>query len=322
MSAMKSTLRLALVVMCAATAGTAAQPASNAASNPAGLPERVPVLRIVAIPGFRVASFQKATGGELALIKGERSPSIAIEADAPSACWSRLSAPGGPGIHTPNASVSWLVGASLVSVAGDEATVDLRWHRRVPRGGVLLERSLEQVDRLVLRDGARGVVDMVHAAPGVSSACSHFALGLELQFRSPGNDVMEAGLGYELWLVDRAQRSQVAAVRARAMSRQGRNAEYAFPPVSLPGANEAVSVNVSGAINGEARADGSIELNVDYWQGVSTEKRGSASGGRKRLTVRDGETVEFELPAELRAKLPEDLRQHDFALRVTTERLW
>jgi hypothetical protein len=38
--------------------------------------------------------------------------------------------------------------------------------------------------------------------------------------------------------------------------------------------------------------------------------------------VQSGETIEFELPEPLKAKLPPDLQQHDYALRVTTERLW
>jgi hypothetical protein len=318
MSVSKSTLRLAVVLVCAASAGPSAQPA---ATNTA-LPERVPFLKIVATPGFQVPSFQNGPSGEFPLMKDEPFFPVGIETDVHGACSSNLSMPAGKDVKSPNASVVWWVDASLISVDGDAATVDLRWRRHVPRAGVLVEGDLERTDRLVLRDGARGGIDVVHAAEGVTTACSHFTLGLEVQFRAPGNEVADAGFGYDLWLVDRAARAPAHAVKARAMGRQGRNADYAFAPVALPGGKGAITVHVAGAINGQARADGSIELNVDHWQGVHTESSASGSGGRKRLTVRDGETVELELPAELKAKLPADLRDHDFALRVTTERLW
>ena len=314
---LKSAFRLAILAACGVTAATSAQPSSTKT-----VPDRVPFLKIVTMPGFRVPSFQKAVSGEVRLLKEERTPAISIEADAPGPCFNRLSAPADDGEPDPKASVSWVVGASLVGVDGDAATVDLRWHRRVPRAGVLIEDSLERTERLVLRDGARGVLDLVHAAPGVDEACSRFALGLELDFRVPATEVGEAGFGYELWLVDRAARAPAATVRARATGSQGRGAEYAFPPVTLHGTAGPITVNVKGVITGEARRDGSIELDVDHWQNAHTPKRGSGSGGRKRVTVRDGETVEFELPAELRATMPADLGDHDFALRLMTERLW
>jgi hypothetical protein len=313
----RTALGVALVLACAATAGPSAQPSSTTDAVPA----RVPFLRIVTAPGFRAPTFQKAVSGEAPLLKDQRFLPLSIEADASGPCFSQLSMPAHDA-SDPRASASWIVEASLVAVEGDEATIDLRWHRRVPRAGVLMEGDLARTERLVLRDGARGVIDVVHALPGVTEACSRFAVGLELDFRAPSTEVANAGFGYELWLVDRAASAPAATVVARATGRQGRSTEYAFPPIRLPGTTGAMSVHASGVITGEARRDGSIELNVDHWQGVQTERRGSGSGGRKRLTVRDGETVEFELPAEIRANLPEELRQHDFALRVTTERLW
>jgi hypothetical protein len=294
---------------------TAAQP------SPAPAPARVPSLLVSVMPGFRVPTFEKAVGAEIALA-AEPAPPISITSDAGGACASRLQAPGDPARVEPSGSASWFIGASLVSQEGDQATIDVRWQRRVPRQGVLLESDLATARRLVLRDRGRGILDLVHAVPGAPGICDSFAIALELRFRSPSNDVPDAGFGYDLWLVDRSGVDAAAPVRTRIEARQGIEAPYALPPVTLAGRKGSVRVSLVGAVSGEARADGAVDLFVDTWQSVNGEPRSTGEGGRKRLVVAPGETIEFELPARLKAQLPAELRQHDFALRVTAERLW
>lgn len=73
---------------------------------------------------------------------------------------------------------------------------------------------------------------------------------------------------------------------------------------------------------GRVRTDGTIDLLIDTSQGYARESSVVSGGGRKRLVVTPGETVELELPEVLRERLPADLRQHAFGLRVTAARLW
>ena len=98
---------------------------------------------------------------------------------------------------------------------------------------------------------------------------------------------------------------------------------YGFPPVTLAGASGPVTVGQSGVVTGRARRDGTIDLTFDAEQWIRDARNVRSGGGRKRLLVRPGETIEFELPDAQKAKLPPDLQQqHDFVMRVTTERLW
>ena len=48
------------------------------------------------------------------------------------------------GTFDQTASAEWRVEATPVKIDADEATVDIRWSRRVPRPGVLLEGSIER----------------------------------------------------------------------------------------------------------------------------------------------------------------------------------
>lgn len=294
---------------------TAAQPATAPGSP------RVPVLVVSVVPGFRVPTFQKAVGGEIPLT-AEAGVPLAITSDAGGACSTRLQAPGDPSDVDPKGSAFWFIEASLVSREDDEATVDVRWQRRVPRPGVLLETDVTSVRRLVLRNRAKGILDLVHAAPGATEVCDSLAIALELRFRSPGNGDADAGFGYDLWLVDRSPVDAAAPVRTRIEARQGTEAAYTLPPVTLSGREGPARVSVVGAVIGEARADGAVDLQVDSWLSASSGRGSSGSGGRKRLVVQPGETIEFQLPEPLKAKLPADLQAHDFALRVTTSRLW
>lgn len=290
-------------------------------SRSAGSNRLVPELHVFALPGFKTRAPGQGATGVIAL-RAERlsSPQLTLQSDANGTCSNGLQMPAAPrGTHDATASAEWRVQASLVSSDGEQATVDVRWERRVPRPGLLLEGDLVQERRLVLRDRGRGILDVVRRSGEAPGVCDTFAIGVELRFASP-DDVANAGLGYDLWLIDRASGDAVG--RARAQARQGDDATYAFAPQRLTGAAGEVRVTISGTVTGRARHDGSIDLTFDTNQAVARDGGVRGDGGRKRIPVQAGETVEFEMPEALKALLPDDLRQHDYALRVTTERLW
>ena len=298
---------------------TAAQPAP-----PASTTRVVPTLGIYAMPGFKSRAPGLGAGGVIRLDPEESTApfnTATLQSDRSGHCSHSLQMPARDlGTFDETASAEWRVEATPVKIDADEATVDIRWSRRVPRPGVLLEGSIERVERLTLRDGARGILDVVRSAGQAPGVCESFAIAIELRFGSPA-DEQDAGLGFDLWLIDRGAPS-TTPMRVRTQARQGDDATYVFPPLKLTGAGGEVTVQSHGVVTGRARRDGTINLTFDTKQAVGDARGFRGGGGRKRLAVRSGETIEFELPDPLKAKLPPDLQQHDFALRVTTERLW
>jgi hypothetical protein len=298
---------------------TAAQPAPTASST-----RVVPTLGIYAMPGFKYRAPGLGAGGTIALDPEESSAplnTVTLQSDASGHCSHSLQMPAADlAAFDRTASATWRIEATPVTIGDDEATVDIRWIRRVPRPGVLLEDSVEREERLTLRDGARGILDVVRAAGPSPSVCETFAIALELRFGSPA-DELYAGLGFDMWLIDRGA-PWAAPQRVRTQATQGADAAYTFPPLRLIGSAGEVTLQSHGVVTGRARRDGTVYLTFDTTESVRDDKGVRSGGGRKRLLVRPGETIEFELPDPLRAKLPPDLQHHDFALRVTTERLW
>jgi hypothetical protein len=312
----KSSALALTLILTASSLESAAQPSAPVASN-----RLVPHLHVFALPGFRTrAPGQGATGVITLGPDASSSAQLTLQADASGPCTNSLQMPAAPrGTRDATASAEWRVHATPVSTDGEQATVDVRWERRVPRPGLLLEGDLVQERRLVLRDRGRGILDVVRRAGDAPGVCDSFAIGIELRFGSPA-DAQDAGLGYDLWLIDRASGDAVG--HARSQAEQGEDATYAFAPQRLTGAAGDVRVTISGTVTGRARNDGSIDLTFDTNQAVARTEGIRVDGGRKRMPVRPGETIEFEMPDALKTLLPDDLRQHDYALRVTTERLW
>jgi hypothetical protein len=285
--------------------------------------DRTPVLRVFALPGYQVRSFQKAVIGEIHFDPATNLSVAMLASDVSGPCSSTLPMPApDPSVFDGKASASWRIEGTLLSTDGDRATIDVRWRRRIHRRQALVEGETMGEQRITLQDGATGILDVVRAAPGAERVCGSFAIGIELGFRSSTAHLVNTGIDYDLWLVDRSSRNPATPARTRASAHHDQEATYVFPPVKLMSSVGEVSLNVSGAVTGRARTDGTIDISLDTWQSYSVQGGGFGRGGRKRVVVQAGETVEFELPEDLRAGLPPDLRQHPFGLRVTATRLW
>jgi hypothetical protein len=301
-------------------ASTVARPASAQPPAPTMQP-RLPVVRVFAMPGFTSRREPNAAGASLLLDAAASAFSaITLRADAGGRCRSSLQAPASDQAFLDGtASAAWRVEVKPVSHTADEATFDVRWQRRVPRPGRVLQGDDAGERRVTMRDGSRGILDLVQAAPQAADVCDTFAIALELGFQSPEADVRAAGLAFNLWLVDRSGGGD--ARRTRIEARHDSEAAYAFQSVALKTASGPATLNVSGSIMARVRKDGLIDVTIDERHAVSVSDGFVSGDGRKRLPMRPGETVEFPLPQLRSPKLPADLR-HDYALLVTTERLW
>ncbi len=286
------------------------------------LQPRVPTVHVFAVQGF---NSRRDPNGAGALIPLDRSvgnlAAITMQSDKGGACHSSLQAPASEAAFGDSAaSAIWRIEVTPVSHTEDEATFDVRWQRRVPRPGRLLQGDSSGERRLTMRDGSRGILDLVQAAPKAQDVCDTFAVALQLGFQSEEADVADAGLAFDLWLVDRSGAGQ--AVRTRIETGQHREVAYAFRPITLQGASASAKLSVSGSIVGRARKDGLIDVTIDERHAVSVPNGFVSGDGRKRLPMRPGETIEFPLARIVSSKLPPDLQARDFALRVTAERLW
>jgi hypothetical protein len=311
-------------------------------SRSADRPDRQAQLTVRAIPGFQVPGFQKAVSASKIWDAADTTSELAtwIAADFRGPCSNTLLASaGGIDPATPpndadfrNASVVWAFQARLVEMGEDEATFDVRWRREVRRAGLAAESSVPIEQRLVLREGAEGIFDVVRAEGTTEDVCSTFALGLQLTFVGR-TDVQEAGLEYDVWLVNRAPDGTQSAVRTMTSGAQGEGASFLFRPLSVRAEGltpvERLRMNVSGRVVGRARRDGSIDLAVETGRSLMQEDRSNGfagSGGRKRLIVQPDETVEFELPALAgnihTAQAAALLKGHRTAIRITARRLW
>ncbi len=83
-------------------------------------------------------------------------------------------------------------------------------------------------------------------------------------------------------------------------------------------------MTLSGNIRGRVIDADTVDLAINTQRGFGPADRsgGVTSSGQKRLRVRAGETVEFEMPPADYDRLPPAVRAHRIAIRVTTNRLW
>jgi hypothetical protein len=231
------------------------------------------------------------------------------------------------------AAAAWFIEARLVDMRDGEATVDLRWKRAVNRPDILPAGSFESGQRLVLREGEPGILDLVRVTGTEVRGCSSFGLTYELRLAGAAR-LADTAIEYDLWLVHTDARGRQVTERYRTSGRQGEEAEYFFRPIGFARDGErnagqpALDLRVSGAVRGRLRTDGRIDLTVGGESFVfNTERSGSVSTqGRTLLTVDEGETVEVELPAVGGQVNGIDLGRifegQRTAVRITAHRLW
>jgi hypothetical protein len=319
-----------IAAQCLLLGGIETIPAAEGRNRTSAQMERFPVLNLYTLPGYRARSFEKSVSATSRFADPSHVARVLIASGTGARCGSSLRAGGDSFSEPPDgAAAVWRIEARLVSADSDTAVFDLRWNRTVHHPQVRPAGVADFEHRIELKDGAQGILDLVRGDPEATDACPTFAIGLGMTIAS-GADLPRAALKFDLWLIHRYGDGREEAVRADASAEQGSEANYVFSPLRLAIVGSRAEshdllaeMNVSGSIIGRARQDGSIDLAVDTWRAFSlTDSGGFGSGGRKRLSVKDGETIEFELPAETNTRLPAALKPHRTALRVTARRLW
>ena len=233
------------------------------------------------------------------------------------------------------AAVGWHIEGKLVALRQGEATVDLRWTRRVNRDDLSPREAFSGQQRVVLRQGDARVLDVVRTTKPTASACDSFAISYELEFEGP-QALEGAAIAYDLWLVQEDSDGKLVTDRYEVSAKQGQQAEYFFRPVPYAANGQratsdtaAILMKVFGNVRGRVRTDGNIDLSVDRsrWFVNAATTAGVGNQGRTLLTVRPGETIEVATNLPI-GRLGEfgDLNQvftnHRTAVRITARRVW
>ena len=295
-------------------------------------PALQPVLRLYAMPGYITQGFDESTSASWQFDpNGVQQPlSASVTAALNGKCVYALSTPSKPwATAVESGATRWWVEARLVSVEADAATFDVKMNRTITDADVSQNEPLEIEQRIRLRDGGNGILDVIRSN-SPDSQCGSFAVGLGLGFARPSG-APDAGLQYDVWLIDRSGDGVERAVRSVSSAREGENAGFVFRPLALnnDGTPEQVRtgdwhMTLSGNIRGRVIDADTVDLAINTQRGFGPADRsgGVTSSGQKRLRVRAGETVEFEMPPADYDRLPPAVRAHRIAIRVTTNRLW
>jgi len=325
-----SVRRILLGVLVTAFLGVTGQRGTPAQGT---APALQPVLRLYTIPGYTARGLEESASASWQFDPSQVqrfSASVTAALNLNGQCFYALSAPAKPwATAVESRGARWWLEARLVSVEADAATFDVKMNRTVTDSDVSPNEPLQIEQRIRLRDGGNGILDVVRSTSS-DSQCGSFAVGLGLGFARPSG-APEAGLQYDVWLIDRSGDGVERAVRSVSSAREGENAGFVFRPLPFKSDGTPVEdgrgdwrMTLSGNIRGRVLDADTIDLAVDTQRGFGPGDRsgGVTSAGRKRLLVRAGETVEFEMPPADYDRLPPAVRAHRIAIRVTTNRLW
>ncbi len=98
------------------------------------------------------------------------------------------------------AEAAWLIEGRLVDLHEGDATIDLRWKRVVNRADIVPQGTYAFEQRLVLRDGDSGILDVVRSTGAGPTGCGVFGLAYELRLEGAA-PLADAAIEYDLWLV-------------------------------------------------------------------------------------------------------------------------
>jgi hypothetical protein len=223
----------------------------------------------------------------------------------------------------PGTRVGWQVEGRLLDVDATSARIGIRWTRRVLDPRVVDAADVIREYEARLTEGENFVLDLVRPPAGTNPECDGVVVQMGLEF-SEAPDLANAVLDYDVWLVHREADGREVLDRMSGRGLQGHSVEYLFKRLRYDAHGFAspdgpVDVELRGSVRGRVRPDGQIDLAVGATRTVLKSRLGNARGGNKQATIRDGETIELEMPSyDLNG--PGFDTQHT-AIRVTVRRL-
>jgi hypothetical protein len=163
---------------------------------------------------------------------------------------------------------------------------------------------------ITMKEGETHILDFVAIEPGQEDYCSaNVSIAVTAKIAEDPEMKFEA-LEYDLWLRHTDSKGGVHDRQFRTIGGQGTLIEYRMLPLRFVaaesfypnGAGIDSILEISGAVRGRLRADGSVDVKLDAsrWIGIARQgmprRGGVGDGGTKIFSVVPGETVSMVLP--------------------------
>jgi hypothetical protein len=293
------------------------------------------VLKIGTMAGYDGG---QSAGGGIPLLPERWTALVSVGRTSCASAFAMSAPPAEPGFrgHEPDggAGVTWRITARLVESHGDRATVDLEWQRTVLDPTLVPNTHVTNRRQVELEEGAESVLDLVTGDPS-RGQCGSFAVIVALSFWSEAYTA-DAAIAYDMWLVQTDNDGHETVERFQGVGRQGKSLDFFFRRLAYA-ANGArhggterapIEVRIGGTVRGSTTGGGVVDLTLDADRSVASGGGTVGTFGRKQLSVRSGETVEFEVPAKISGDLPgvgslsTVFGRSRTAIRVTPRVLW
>lgn len=202
----------------------------------------------------------------------------------------------------------WKITSRAVGITDRGFSFDIEWVRYARATGARPVASGRST--LILAEGQRHVLDLVHAA-GTSSQCDTGSVVLDVEARVKEDTTLsDRAIRYDLWLVHTDPNGAKRTSHLVQTGLHGMQLPFAFSPVRLPilsnGSPQTAfdaAVRINGQLRGRVRRDGAIVVELTTGRRGALEQRGTGrvalpegGEGRKVIQLAQGETVEVELP--------------------------
>ena len=211
---------------------------------------------------------------------------------------------------------AWQVQVQLVSIDGDQTTLDVSW-TRVDSASPAAPPHVTDRRIMTLRLGQRHVLDFLNVE-NLDAKTANVILevetplddsrGIESVLRrdkaeQPGEG--SATLTYDVWLVHEAVDGRKITRRAGVVGQAGLMMPFKFEPLAFPieaslaaGHREGpVRVAIEGRVRGQVQADGSVEVTLLSMRTITCARGLTANeSGVKQFTARPDETTAVDLP--------------------------
>jgi hypothetical protein len=196
----------------------------------------------------------------------------------------------------------WKVDVKPVSIAPDGIAFEIDWQRGEFKDGAMVA-TLRDHRVVTLRQGEKHLLDFVACAPPDGPNANVFLEARASIAEDPA--FADAAFDYDLWLTHQTFDGRKITRHAIVGGRQGERVGFGFASIPLPldasAPAEAASpyrLDVSGAITGRLRSDGTVQLALEPMRQQSFDGgRGGYGAGIKVFTVRPDETTIVALPA-------------------------
>jgi len=198
----------------------------------------------------------------------------------------------------------WEARLTVREASLEKIELDIDWKRYVRAANGERRAVAGDSATVTFGEGEHRLLDFVRMreVPGWESCYDSLALELEARV-AEASALADRRIAYDLWLVDEGPGGSSTTRRWQVLGKHGESRDFDFEPVhlALPGGGTLARLDtqVSGAVRGRVRDDGSLEvaLSAHRTDGPDDGRWSIGGYGEKRVRIAAGEAIRLELPA-------------------------